>query len=182
MDDKNLVRNSKFLSLVLRHEPDAAGVTLDKEGWIDIDTLLKGCASHGHAMTREELDYIVANNDKKRFIIEGSRIRATQGHSIEVELKYDPVTPPPILYHGTATRFVASIKEKGLIKGDRQHVHLSPDIQTASKVGKRHGYPVVIVVKSALMHEAGFQFFHTPNNVWLTDHVPPEYLMVVEAL
>ena len=172
------VRTSRFLSLVLRHKPEEAGLTLDGEGWCSVTDLLKGCASHGHKISREELDEVVAENDKKRFQFsdDGKRIRASQGHSIEVDLKYEPAKPPELLYHGTATRFLDSIKKQGLIKGSRQHVHLSDNILTAKHVGERHGKPAIIPVEAGKMHEAGILFYHTPNEVWLVDSVPPKYL------
>ena len=172
------VRTSRFLSLVLRHKPEEAGLTLDGEGWCSVTDLLKGCASHGHKISREELDEVVAENDKKRFQFsdDGKRIRASQGHSIEVDLKYEPTLPPEYLFHGTATRFLDSIKQQGLIKGSRQHVHLSANLQTAFKVGERHGKPVVLTVLAGDMHRNGIPFYFTPNGVWLVDAVPPEYL------
>ena len=177
MDPKKLIRGSKFLSLVLRHKPEAAGIKLDEGGWADVNTLLAGCRGHGHDISREELAYIVLNNDKKRFVVEGERIRAAQGHSLEVKLRYEPTEPPAVLYHGTVGRFVPSIKEKGLLKGSRQHVHLSADMETAKTVGGRRGYPVVVSVRAGQMHRAGHRFFLSPNNVWLTDAVPPEFLL-----
>ena len=176
--DKAQVQVSRFLSLVLRHKPEEAGLNLDDSGWCGVEELLKGCALRGHRISRDELDVIVAENDKKRFefSVDRRRIRASQGHSIEVDLKYDPKTPPEILYHGTATRFLDLIKQMGLIKGSRQHVHLSILVETASKVGGRHGKPVVIPVRSGDMHRAGIPFYLTPNEVWLVDSVPPEYL------
>ncbi len=172
------VRTSRFLSLVLRHKPEEAGLTLDESGWCNVDDLLKGCASHGHGISRQELDRIVDENDKKRFQFsdDGERIRASQGHSIDVDLGYEPQTPPEVLFHGTATRFLDAIKEIGLIKGSRQHVHLSPLAETALKVGARHGKPIVILVNAGQMHRLGIYFYLTPNGVWLVDSVPPQYL------
>jgi putative RNA 2'-phosphotransferase len=176
--DKDQVRTSRFLSLVLRHKPESAGLTLDEFGWCSVDDLLRGCALRGHEISREELDTIVAENGKKRFQLsdDGRRIRASQGHSIEIDLQYTPIRPPRTLYHGTATRFLDSIKKLGLIKGSRQYVHLSADLDTAFKVGERHGKPVVIPVKSGEMHLAGMAFYLTPNGVWLVEVVPPLYL------
>lgn len=176
--NKDEVRTSKFLSLVLRHKPEEAGLTLDESGWCSVDDLLKGCASRGHRISRPELDQIVAENDKKRFQLsdDGRRIRANQGHSIQIDLGYEPQVPPETLYHGTATRFLDSIKKMGLIKGSRQHVHLSVLVETALKVGERHGKPVVISVNAGQMHRSGAPFYLTPNGVWLVDAVQPEYL------
>jgi putative RNA 2'-phosphotransferase len=172
------VRTSKFLSLVLRHKPEEAGLTLDGGGWCSVADLLKGCAAHGHKISREELDEVAAENDKKRFQFsdDDKRIRASQGHSIEVDLKYEPTLPPEYLFHGTATRFLDSIKQQGLIKGSRQHVHLSWDIDVARTVGARHGKPAVILVDADLMHRDGWEFYLTPNGVWLVDAVPVKYL------
>ncbi len=172
------VQASKFLSLVLRHQPDAAGVVLDDAGWCEVKDLLEGCARNGHNITSEELAAVVAQNDKKRFEFseDRTRIRARQGHSIDVDLNYLPQTPPEILYHGTATRFLDSIRRKGLLRGSRQHVHLSILPQAAFKVGQRHGSPVVIPVKTGEMHRAGILFYFTVNEVWLVESVRPEYL------
>lgn len=157
---------------------------MDEAGWCNVDVLLKGCASHGHEMSREELDVIVAENDKKRFEFSDNRrqIRARQGHSVDVDLKYEPKIPPEILYHGTAIRFLDPIKQLGLIKGSRQHVHLSVLIQAAFKVGERHGKPVVIPVRAREMQEAGFDFYFTANEVWLVDAVPPKFLRLDELI
>jgi putative RNA 2'-phosphotransferase len=151
---------------------------LDESGWCGVEELLKGCASRGHRVSREQLGVIVAENDKRRFEFssDGKRIRASQGHSIKVDLKYEPKTPPEILYHGTATRFLDPIKKSGLIKGSRQHVHLSILGETALRVGQRHGKPVVIPVRAGDMHRAGILFYLTPNEVWLVDSAPPHYL------
>jgi putative RNA 2'-phosphotransferase len=176
--ERNQVQTSKFLSLILRHKPEEAGLTLDDSGWCGVDDLLRGCAAGGHKITREELDTVVAENDKKRFefSVDGNRIRASQGHSIEVDLQYTPKEPPATLFHGTTTRFIDSIKQLGLIKGARQQVHLSADRDTASKVGQRHGKPVVIKINAGEMHKSGIPFCLTANGVWLVDAVPPQYL------
>lgn len=179
MSDKQSTKHSRFLSLVLRHEPEAAGVSLDEAGWVEVALLLDGCARVGRAITRPELEEIVATNDKKRFAFseDGLRIRANQGHSIEVELGYQPQVPPEQLFHGTATRFLGSIYAQGLQKGERHHVHLSLDEKTAIQVGGRHGKVVVLVVRSGAMHAAGHPFFVSENGVWLVDHVPVEFLL-----
>jgi putative RNA 2'-phosphotransferase len=176
--NKDQVRTSRFLSLILRHKPEEAGLTLDDSGWCSVDDLLRGCATGGYRISREELYTIVAENDKKRFEFsdDGKRIRASQGHSIEVDLQYTPKQPPAALYHGTAMRFLDSIKKLGLIKGSRQQVHLSADLDTAFKVGERHGKPVVIPVDAREMHTSGIPFYLTPNGVWLVDEVPPQFL------
>jgi putative RNA 2'-phosphotransferase len=169
---------SKFLSLVLRHKPERIGIRLDEAGWTSVSELLAACNAHGFSLKHEELHRVVENNDKKRFAFsaDGSRIRASQGHSIQVELDYAPAVPPEILYHGTAERFLSSIKEGGLIKGRRHHVHLSSEEPTARAVGQRYGKPVVLKINSGLMHEEGFEFYRSANGVWLTEHVPVRFI------
>lgn len=174
----NEVKTSRFMSLVLRHNPQKIGITLDSAGWVNVNEFLAACKAHGHTLTRNELELIVLNNDKQRFAFseDGQRIRANQGHSVQVELEYQPTAPPPILYHGTASRFLASIRQQGLVKGNRHHVHLSADPKTAKAVGVRQGRLVLLVVRSQQMHEDSYQFFLSANGVWLTDVVPPKYL------
>jgi len=163
--------------LVLRHKPETIGLVLDKNGWVEVKKLLRQLPQHA-LLNMIDLEEIVATNNKNRFEFnEGKiKIRARQGHSINVDLGLEPKVPPCFLYHGTATRFVDSIKKKGLIKGSRQHVHLSSDHETAVKVGGRHGKVVVLTVKAQDMSEKGFVFYLSNNGVWLTDHVPFEYL------
>lgn len=172
------VETSKFLSYVLRHRPDSIGITLDPEGWVEVDTLLEACATNGRAISRAQLEEVVATNNKKRFAFneDGTRIRASQGHSVDVDLAYEPATPPEILYHGTVDRFLDSIREQGLIRGSRHHVHLSHEIGTAQNVGSRRGRPVVLRVRAGDMHRKGIPFFCSANGVWLTEHVPPEHI------
>ncbi len=174
-----MIRISKFLSLVLRHKPETIGRTLDRAGWTSVAELLQACEYHGWPISFEELQAVVAHNDKKRFSFseDGRLIRANQGHSLEVELGYHPLEPPEILYHGTTERFLPSIKEKGLLKGKRHHVHLSPDIATATKVGARRGQPLVLQIKSGQMHQDGYIFYQSANGVWLTEHVPVVYIL-----
>ena len=178
MTPNQTTRLSKFLSLILRHNPGAAGVVLDSAGWVAVGELLAGCARAGKSMTREQLDHVVANNDKKRFEFsaDGLLIRASQGHSLEVELDYESQTPPDLLYHGTASRFVDSIRAGGLLKQARHHVHLSAEITTATQVGSRHGKPVVLTIRAGEMHRAGYAFFRSTNGVWLVDAVPVEFI------
>ncbi len=173
-----LVATSKFLSLVLRHRPDVVGITLDAEGWVPVEDLLAACAQHGRAISREQLDAAVRTNDKQRFAFsaDGTRIRANQGHSVPIDLGLAPVEPPELLYHGTVPRFLESIRRDGLTKGQRRHVHLSPDVGTATKVGQRRGRPVVLVVEACRMFRDGHTFYRSENGVWLTDAVPPEYI------
>jgi len=176
--DRSLVPLSRFISLVLRHDPGHVGLRLDEEGWTDIDELLAAAARAGKDLTRPLLERIVAENDKQRFRLspDGRRIRANQGHSIPVDLGLAPQVPPETLFHGTARRFLESIREHGLIKGKRHQVHLSADPLTAHQVGGRHGPPVILRVAAGRMHAASHVFFRSANGVWLTDHVPPSFL------
>lgn len=169
---------SKFLSLVLRHQPERIGLTLDPEGWADIDALIQRAAANGMALTREIILRVVETSDKQRFALDdaGRRIRANQGHSVDIDLGLEPSEPPSILFHGTAAATVAAIRSGGLKPGNRQHVHLSPDAATATKVGQRHGKPVVLRVHSGRMWAAGREFFRAANGVWLTDAVPPQFI------
>ena len=174
---------SKFLSYVLRHRPDEIGITLDPQGWATVDTLLQQSNVHGYPLTRLRLEEIVKTNSKQRFSFsaDGSKIRANQGHSVSIDLGLSAQVPPAVLFHGTAQRFLASIFATGLHSGDRQHVHLSKEIETAYAVGKRHGKPVILEVASQEMHADGFFFFHSDNGVWLTDSVAPRYLKQSET-
>lgn len=175
---KDHTRLSKLLSLVLRHDPAFLGIRLDEEGWTDVALLLRKLNEKGECVDRNLLQEIVDTNAKKRFAFsaDGSRIRASQGHSVEVSLGYPPETPPPYLYHGTADRFLESIRKTGLEKRERHQVHLSPDTATARMVGTRHGRPVVLRIAAMRMHEAGHLFYRSANGVWLTDAVPPQYI------
>jgi putative RNA 2'-phosphotransferase len=172
------VKISKFLSRVLRHKPETIDLSLDKAGWVAVSELLGACEQNGFPISRQELGAVVADNDKQRFSFseDGLRIRANQGHSVEVELGYQPLEPPELLYHGTIERFLASIKEKGLLKGRRHHVHLSPDVATAIKVGARRGKPAILMIKSGQMYRDGYVFYQSANGVWLTEHVPAAYI------
>jgi putative RNA 2'-phosphotransferase len=180
--EKHLVRISKFLSLVLRHKPQTIGLALDDGGWAQIDELIVKARGAGINLTEELLHQVVEQNDKKRFALSEDRlrIRASQGHSIAVSLELEPQEPPDLLYHGTASRFIASIRASGLVRGQRNHVHLSKDERTAVGVGKRHGKPAVLVIKAGRMHESGFQFFLSANGVWLTERVPIDYIVFPE--
>jgi putative RNA 2'-phosphotransferase len=175
---KDLTGKSKFLAYVLRHTPESIGLTLDANGWAEIDELLAKCASVGTLIDRTMLEEIVGTNVKRRFTIspDGARIRAAQGHSVAIDLALEPVEPPEALFHGTAQRFVALIRREGLKPGRRRHVHLSVDEPAAIAVGQRHGRPVVLRVASSAMHGAGHAFYRADNGVWLTDFVPPEFL------
>ena len=178
MDASRQTHISKLLSLVLRHKPQAIGITLDAEGWAPVDELLDALRAHGTPLSHAELQEVVATNDKQRFRIDGAgeRIRANQGHSIPVDLALTPREPPELLYHGTADRFLAGIRQHGLQKRSRQHVHLSPDEQTAHTVGHRHGKPVILRIRAGRMHRDGYVFYLSDNGVWLTEQVPAEYI------
>lgn len=173
-----LESTSKFLSFVLRHQPEAIGLTLDAEGWASVSELIERANNDGQEITPELLDEVVETNSKKRFAFNAdkTKIRANQGHSVAVDLKLEPVAPPNVLYHGTATRFLDSIKQQGLISGSRTHVHLSADIETAVSVGKRHGKPAVLLIDAGSMPQNGHKFFISENSVWLTDSVPPSFI------
>ncbi|AKJ31096.1 RNA 2'-phosphotransferase [Caldimonas brevitalea] len=172
---------SKFLSLVLRHQPQSIGLHLDTAGWAAIDELLARTAAAGKPLTRDVLQQVVDTSDKQRFQIsaDGQHIRANQGHSIKVDLGLAAVPPPDVLYHGTAERFLASILAEGLSKRERHHVHLTEDRKVAASVGRRYGQLVLLQVDAAQMARDGRLFFRSDNNVWLTDAVPPHYLQVL---
>jgi len=175
MNSKQLNEVSKFLSYVLRHEPQSIGLQLDMEGWAEIDFLIAGAAKEGRILDRKLILAVVSSSDKKRFSISNNAqyIRAVQGHSTEsVDLQHIEKEPPEFLYHGTATRFLESIQQQGLIAGSRHHVHLSQDMATAVAVGQRYGKPVLLKVEALRMHQQGFKFFQAENGVWLTNNVP----------
>ena len=175
----NIVRTSKFLSLILRHKPEAAGIELSPEGWADVGELLAGMARRGHALGFADLVEVVEKNDKRRFAFneDRTRIRAVQGHSRTVELGYASVPPPDRLFHGTVERFVAAIRSEGLVPGRRQHVHLSRNREIAEQVGRRRGEPVILTVDSAAMAAGGHLFYLADNGVWLTAHVPAAFIV-----
>ncbi|MGB7325232.1 MAG: RNA 2'-phosphotransferase [Rubripirellula sp.] len=179
--DKKLVSTSKFLSLVLRHQPEVIGMTLDAEGWLDINALIAAANERGTTLTLDLLHEVVATNDKKRFALsdDGLRIRASQGHSVAgVDLKLTETAPPETLYHGTVAAFIDSIRFTGLEKRSRNHVHLSADEATATKVGSRRGKPIILRVDAAAMNQAGHRFFLSANGVWLVDAVPTSFLSI----
>lgn len=182
MNDKQRKHASKFLSKHLRHDPAGIGLTLEEGGWVPVTALLDGCRKAGLALSPTELAEIVASSDKQRFAFDdtGNRIRANQGHSVEVDLQLEPVPPPAILFHGTGHPTAPTILAEGLRKMARHHVHLSPDAETATRVGARHGRPVILLVDAAGMAAAGHQFYVSANGVWLTDEVPPAYLSLAE--
>jgi putative RNA 2'-phosphotransferase len=174
----DVVRTSKRLSFVLRHGPGSIGITLDEAGWVDVDELLAALAAHGPAVTRAQLEHVVATNDKRRFAFDesGTRIRASQGHSLAVTLGYAPEQPPVELFHGTGEAAVAAILGEGLIPRRRHAVHLSPDPGTARAVGARHGRPVVLRVDAEGLAASGTSFTRSANGVWLVDAVPPAFI------
>lgn len=181
MDDKRRTRISKFMSLVLRHQPQTANLTLEPGGWVLIDDLLAGAAGAGVRFTREELEEVVERCDKQRFGIDptDTKIRANQGHSTEVDLQLEPAEPPAELFHGTPNRNLSAVLRDGLFKMARHHVHLSPDTQTATRVGSRRGSPVILAIDAAKMRADGHIFYCSANGVWLVEHVPPQYLRVL---
>jgi putative RNA 2'-phosphotransferase len=176
--DERLVQLSKFLSYVLRHHPESIGLQLDAGGWTRVDELLAAARQRGRDLDEGLLQQVVAHGDKRRFSFsaDGRRMRANYGHSVPVDLGLEPVEPPAFLYHGTATRFLKSIREQGLHAGERNFVHLSPDRATAVQVGARHGKPVVLVVAAELMHQDGHAFYLSEGDIWLTQRVPAEYI------
>lgn len=178
MDDRKL---SKALSYYLRHAPQELGLQLQPGGWVQLFELLEKLQASGIEATAEDLRRVTETSDKQRFAIEGTRIRANQGHSTPVELELQPQTPPALLYHGTPETNLAAILQHGLLKGQRHHVHLSPDEGTAAQVGQRRGKPVILHVQARDMHEQGHQFFCSANGVWLTESVPPQFLQAPPA-
>jgi putative RNA 2'-phosphotransferase len=169
---------SKFLSYVLRHHPESIGLTLGEGGWVSVARLLEACARDGKSLDRATLERVVRESSKQRFAFspDGSSIRANQGHSLDVELGYSAATPPDVLYHGTVERFLPAIRREGLQRGERHHVHLSPDKTVAASVGQRRGQPVVLGVDAAAMVREGFVFYRSDNGVWLTHEVPARFL------
>jgi len=178
MTDERLTRVSKFLSKHLRHDPAGLSLTFAPGGWVDVADLLAACAQKRLPLTRAELEEVVAKNSKQRFSFDetGARIRANQGHSVDVDLQLVPATPPPVLYHGTGHQTADAIRREGLCKMRRHHVHLSADVETARIVGARHGRPLVFLVDAQTMHADGHVFYRSENGVWLVDEVPPDYL------
>lgn len=178
ISEKETKRISKYLSFVLRHQPETLGITLDTQGWTSVPVLLQKMQEQGFNVSHELLAHVVDTNSKKRFAFndDQSLIRASQGHSVDIDTGYQPQEPPAVLYHGTAQAFLPSIFSTGLEKRGRQHVHLSSDRTTAVQVGGRHGKPFVLLVDAAGMYRDGHHFYCSDNGVWLTDHVPVAYL------
>ena len=178
MTRKEEEKISKFLSYVLRHKPETIGLKLDAYGWASIEELIRNSNEYGTLLNLEILSNIVQSDEKSRYSISenGKNIRANQGHSVEIDLNLPTSVPPLYLYHGTSIDRIESIKSKGILKGERHHVHLSTEIDTALSVGKRHGKPHFFVVNAKAMHNDGHKFYLSDNGVWLTDHVPSKYL------
>jgi len=173
----NEIKVSKFLSYVLRHKPDSIGLTMSENGWVSIDELIRKSDVN---LSISIIKNVVKNIDKQRFHIseDGLRIRANQGHSIDVNLEHSEAKPPKILYHGTATRFLSSILQNGLKPQSRTHVHLSADVETARQVGKRHGKPIILTINSSTMYDSGEKFYFSRNKVWLTKNVKPKFIAI----
>lgn len=173
----NLTRISKYISLILRHKPEVIGIKLDAHGWVDANALLAGI-NKKYPINRDILEKIVRSDEKQRYTFseDGTKIRANQGHSIQVDVELALTEPPETLHHGTAQRFVASIEGQGLLPRSRLYVHLSPNQETAEKVGCRHGEPVIYQVDAGQMHRNGYLFYLSANGVWLTKVVPATYL------
>lgn len=173
----DLTKISKYISLILRHKPEVIGIQLDEHGWADVNALLSGI-SRKYPINRDILDEIVRSDEKQRYSFseDGTKIRASQGHSVQVDVDIQRPEPPETLYHGTDWRFAASIEARGLIPKRRLYVHLSPDPKTAEKVGRRHGEPVIYPVNARQMHKDGYLFYLSANGVWLTKAVPAHYL------
>lgn len=178
-----LVNKSRALARVLRHKPELWGVTLDREGWCQVSDLFAGAAGHGQSLAADELIEIVETNDKRRFSMssDGLRIRAAQGHSVDVDLRLRTLVPPPILYHGTVRKHMAAILKEGLRPMSRHAVHLSATKEAALAVGARRGAPVILIVDSYAMNRDGCQFQQAENGVWLTTAVPPHYLVLQQV-
>lgn len=172
------IKISKFISLILRHQPDKIGIKLDEHGWADVRELISGINKSGKAIDMEMLERIVSEDDKQRYSFNAdcTKIRANQGHSVKVDVELKECQPPDVLYHGTAERFISSIKAEGIKSKSRLYVHLSSDESTAVKVGSRHGAPRVLLIDAAKMYVDGFRFYLSENGVWLTENVPAEYL------
>jgi putative RNA 2'-phosphotransferase len=180
MNEKQVKSISKYLSLILRHQPDVVGIKLDENGWADVEELIERINNKRPQLklNLEVLDHVVETNNKKRFAFSEDKnsIRASQGHSVKIDMQFEAIDPPAFLYHGTATRYVNSIRKQGLQKRGRQHVHLSAERETAMNVGSRHGVPVILTVSAARMQADGHEFYQSANGVWLTDHVPTKFL------
>lgn len=166
------------MSLILRHKPESIGIRLDEHGWANVEELIAGIAKT-YEFNMEILEEIVRTDEKQRYSFNDDKtlIRANQGHSILIDVELEAIEPPMELWHGTGEKYVDSIDRQGLIPKSRLYVHLSKDIDTAIKVGRRHGRPVLYLVKSGDMHQDGYQFFQSKNGVSLTKEVSVKYLI-----
>ncbi|MES2513134.1 MAG: RNA 2'-phosphotransferase [Bacteroidota bacterium] len=175
---KDLKHISKFLSLILRHKPEEIGITMDANGWVSVDELIEKCRQKNTVFDFDILDEIVISSDKQRFAFSDdySKIRANQGHTVNVDLEFEPTEPTGFLYHGTVEKFIGSIRSKGLQKMQRLHVHLSKDLETAVKVGSRRGKPIILKINASQMHTDGHVFYLSKNGVWLCEEVPAKYI------
>jgi putative RNA 2'-phosphotransferase len=184
MNDKQRLKISKAMSLLLRHRPELGNLSLDAQGWVDMQALLEGLDHLGIQTDVEQVEEVIVSNDKQRFAWDEirNRVRANQGHSVAVQLNLPEQEPPDVLFHGTVERFLTSIQENGLHRRNRQHVHLSGDEETAQKVGLRRGKPIILKVHAKRMHMGGHTFYLSENGVWLTDHVPVDYLLFPEGM
>jgi putative RNA 2'-phosphotransferase len=184
MEESRRIKISKYISKHLRHQPDRLGLVLEEGGWISVDRFLDAAKAGNFPISRSELEFVVQNCDKQRFALDasGDRIRANQGHTIEVDLQLQPQVPPEILYHGTNKEAVAGIESSGLLKMARHHVHLSTNLETARRVGSRRGQVVIYGVRALALQQTGIDFFQADNGVWLVDHVPPEYLTQLDEM
>ena len=180
MNTKDIKQKSKFLSLVLRHKPEVIDLTLDENGWADIKELITKASAKDVILSQEIIKVVIETNDKQRFTYNDvkSKIRANQGHSIKIDIDLESVEPPSLLYHGTAKRNIDSILEKGIDKRNRQHVHLSNEIETAKNVGSRHGKPIILIIDASQMHRDGIKFYLSKNKVWLTEFVDAKYITI----
>ena len=176
--DRRLTRLSKFLSYILRHHPEDLGLTPDQAGWIVVDDLIAAAHRHGHSISREAILRIMAESEQSRFALteDAKYIRATYGHSIQVDLGYRPQQPPAVLFHGTARRFLDAIRRQGLTARQRQFVHLSENRTAAEAVGRRHGTPVILTVRAGQMNRDGFVFYQSDAGLWLTNRIPVSYI------
>lgn len=179
MNKSQQIKLSKFLSLILRHKPHSVGIELDKKGWAETKSLLKGLKRKGFILGLEDLKEVVKTDNKQRYIFseDYSKIRANQGHSLDVDLDLVQTEPPEFLFHGTTKKNINSIKERGIVRGTRQYVHLSENRETADDVGKRYGKPHILIIKAKEMYSAGFKFYLSENQVWLCDHVEPQFII-----
>jgi len=177
MSDRH-IQTSKFLSYLLRHDPEAIGLTMEPGGWVDVETLLARVNGTGRPLDRALLRRVVEGGKKQRFMLssDGSKIRANYGHSVDVDLRLEPTRPPRCLYHGTAEDTVPNIEVDGLRSQSRQYVHLSSTLEEARTVGARHGRPVVLRIDAVALHEAGHEVYHPTDAVWLTIRVPPRFI------